>query len=137
MAVYGVGIDLVRVDRIEEMLSRWGDRFAARVFTELEVKICSGRRTRVSCLAMRFAAKEAFVKALGLGIRSPVVWRDIEIQSDSLGKPEIVLSERARQFCRDQGIKSWHVSLTDDGQYGAAVVVIESWESARTLSGNQ
>ena len=125
MSVYGIGIDLVRVDRIGAMLGRWGARFEKRVFTDFEVEVCSRRRTRTACLAMRFGAKEAFVKALGLGMRSPVLWRDIEIKGDELGKPEIVLSARALEYCRSRGITAWHVSLTDDGAYGAAVVVVE------------
>ncbi len=126
MPIYGVGIDLVRIDRMESMFERWGGRFEQRVFTEAEISFCSRRRNRVSCLAVRFAAKEAFVKALGLGLRKPVLWHDVEVRNDNLGKPEIVLSERARKYCVDSGIRSWHLSLTDDGLYGAAVVVIES-----------
>ena len=126
MAIYGVGIDLVRVERVQASLARWGDRFEMRVFTEEESRSCRGRRHRASCLAMRFAAKEAFVKALGIGMRSPVTWRDIEVRRTALGKPVISLSERAAEFCGRLGIRSWHVSLTDDGEYGAAVVVLES-----------
>lgn len=126
MAIYGVGIDLVRVDRLTKALERWGERFERRVFTEAESKICSGRRSRTACFAMRFAAKEAFVKALGTGMRNPVLWLDIEIRNNPLGKPEIALSPHALQFCQEQGIRSWHLSLTDDGDYGAAVVVLET-----------
>jgi holo-[acyl-carrier protein] synthase len=126
MAIYGVGIDLVRVDRIQDALGRWGERFQDRVFTKTESDICARRRTHFACLAMRFAAKEAFVKALGTGMRAPLRWLDIEIQNNSLGKPEISLSPRALQFCQELGIHSWHLSLTDDGAYGAAVVVLES-----------
>jgi holo-[acyl-carrier protein] synthase len=75
---------------------------------------------------MRFAAKEAFVKALGTGMRAPVLWLDIEVRNNALGKPEIVLSPRARSFCEEQGVRTWHLSLTDDGEYGAAVVVVET-----------
>lgn len=125
MAIYGVGIDLVKIDRIALLIERWGDKFEGRVFTESEIEFCSRRRNRVPCLAMRFAAKEAFVKALGLGLRQPVLWQDVEVRADALGKPEIFLSERAQEYCTEQGIVSWHLSLTDDGQYGAAVVVIE------------
>ena len=127
MAVYGVGIDLVRIERIEAMLGRWGERFERRVFTEHESRTCSGRRAgKAPCLAMRFAAKEAFSKALGLGMRSPVLWLDIEVRSNKAGKPEIALSDRALEYCRGLGITAWHLSLTDEGQYGAAVVVIEA-----------
>jgi holo-[acyl-carrier protein] synthase len=125
MAVYGVGIDLIRVDRLQASLTRWGERFEKRVFTEGESRACAARRNRASCLAMRFAAKEAFVKALGTGMRSPITWHDIEVQSTPLGRPVVVLSERARQLCAEQGIHSWHLSLTDDGEYGAALVVLE------------
>lgn len=126
MAIYGVGIDLVRVERLEKSLERWGERFERRVFTPAETDACSTRQARASCLAVRFAAKEAFVKALGLGMREPVFWLDIEVRNNALGKPEIFLSDRARDFCEGLGIKSWHLSLTDDGEYGAAVVVLES-----------
>jgi len=126
MPIYGIGIDLVRVDRIKELVERWGERFETRVFTEFERQFCSGRKNRTACLALRFAAKEAFVKALGLGIRKPVLWQDVEVRQNALGKPEISLTTSALQYCRDKGIHSWHLSLTDEGQYGAAVVVIET-----------
>jgi holo-[acyl-carrier protein] synthase len=126
MAIYGVGIDLVRVDRLEKLLERWGARFETRVFTEFERQFCSARKNRAACLALRFSAKEAFVKALGLGMRKPVLWLDIEVRQNKLGKPEIFLTPGALQYCRDIGVRSWHLSLTDDGQYGAAVVVMES-----------
>jgi holo-[acyl-carrier protein] synthase len=126
MAVYGVGIDLVRSVRVGAALNRWGERFARRVFTPVELAACAGRKQQDACLAIRFAAKEAFVKALGTGMRSPVVWSDIQVQNDDLGKPEISLSSRALEFCTSLGIRSWHLSLTDDGDYGAAVVVLET-----------
>jgi holo-[acyl-carrier protein] synthase len=126
MPVYGIGIDLVQVDRLEKLLERWGERFETRVFTRFERQFCSGRKNRTACLALRFAAKEAFVKALGLGMRKPVLWKDIEIRQDKLGKPEITLSPGALRYCHEKGVRSWHLSLTDDGLYGAAVVVIET-----------
>lgn len=126
MAVYGVGIDLVRTPRIERMLERWDEKFTARVFFPQERETCRRRAHPAPCFAMRFAAKEAFVKALGMGIRPPISWLDIEIRSNALGKPEIHLSPRALDYCRQQGIRSWHVSLTDDGEYGAAVVILET-----------
>ncbi len=125
MAVYGIGIDLVRIDRIQRSLSRWGDRFARRVFTARERDYCARSRHPQSCYAMRFAAKEAFVKAVGLGVKHPLHWRDMEVNHDPRGRPFISLSERATAYCRSLGITSWHLSLTDDGAYGAAVVVIE------------
>jgi len=126
MAIHGVGIDLVRSDRLGATLNRWGDRFTRRVFSPAELEACAGRKREIACLATRFAAKEAFVKALGRGMRSPVLWTDIQVQNDDLGKPEICLSSRALEFCRNLGIRSWHLSLTDDGEYGAAVVILEA-----------
>ncbi|GLI35118.1 holo-ACP synthase [Desulforhabdus amnigena] len=126
MAIYGIGIDLVRTDRIQKMLDRWDARFLRRIFTAEESEVCFGRKIPARCFAMRFAAKEAFVKALGIGMRSPVLWLDIGVKSNALGKPEIVLSDRALRFCREKGIHAWHLSLTDDGDYGAAVVILES-----------
>lgn len=126
MSIYGVGIDLIRVDRLKKILDRWGSRFEKRIFTEGESRTCAGRRVPAPCLAMRFAAKEAFVKALGTGMRSPILWLDIEVHNNPLGKPHIVLTPRAEAFCRERGINAWHLSLTDDGEYGAAVVVLET-----------
>jgi holo-[acyl-carrier protein] synthase len=129
MAIYGVGIDLIRVDRLRASLERWGERFEKRVFTEIESRACENRKNRASCLAMRFAAKEAFVKALGTGMRSPVSWRDIEVQNTSSGQPVFALSNHLLMLCGELGIHSWHLSLTDDGEYGAALVVLERNES--------
>jgi holo-[acyl-carrier protein] synthase len=126
MAIYGVGIDLIRIERLEASLNRWGERFTRRVFTAGEIEFCARRDRPAPCLSMRFAAKEAFVKALGTGMRAPVFWQDIEIRANRLGKPEIMLSSRAEEFCREQGIQFWHLSLTDDGDYGAAVVILET-----------
>jgi holo-[acyl-carrier protein] synthase len=126
MPVYGVGIDLVKSERIQQILGRWGDRFESRVFTSGETAACSKRKQYARCLAMRFAAKEAFAKALGTGMRAPISWLDIEVRSNELGKPDIVLSPRALRFCEELGVRSWHLSLTDEGDYGAAVVVVEA-----------
>lgn len=131
MAVYGIGIDLVQVDRIERSLSRWGERFTRRVFTAAERRHCESGRRAAGCYALRFAAKEAFAKALGLGLRKPVLWQDIEVVNTGTGKPEINLSERAKTYCRDHGIHSWHLSLTDDGRYGAAVAILETKDLRR------
>jgi len=126
MAIYGVGVDLVRIERLDKALDRWGDRFERRIFTEAESAGCAARKARASCLAMRFAAKEAFVKALGTGMRGPVQWRDIEVANDSLGKPLFLLSPAALNACSERGVRSWHLSMTDDGEYAEAFVILES-----------
>jgi holo-[acyl-carrier protein] synthase len=126
MSIYGVGVDLVRIERIEKALERWGDRFERRIFTQAESEACTAGKSRVSRLAMRFAAKEAFAKALGTGIRGPVQWREIEVANDSLGKPLFLLSSAVLNACSEHGVRSWHLSMTDDGEYAQAFVVLES-----------
>jgi holo-[acyl-carrier protein] synthase len=126
MAILGVGIDLIRVKRLRQALDRWGERFSRRVFTPVEISHCSRKANMAECLATRFAAKEAFAKALGSGLRAPILWTDIEVRNDALGKPEITLSDRAKRHCDALGVRSWHLSITDDGDYGAAVVIVET-----------
>jgi holo-[acyl-carrier protein] synthase len=128
MAIFGIGLDLVHVERLRRILDRWGERFEKRVFTIEELAVCGQRRNRAACLALRFAAKEAFVKALGTGIRGAMGWLDIEVRNAASGQPRIALSPRATSFCRELHIRSWHLSLTDDGDYAAAVVVLECQE---------
>ncbi len=128
MAIFGVGLDLVRVERLQRALERWGERFRRRIFTAEEQAVCAQRKNQAACLALRFAAKEAFVKALGTGIRGSVGWLDIEVRHAPSGQPRIVLSPKAASFCRELRIRSWHLSLTDDGAYGAAIVVLECEE---------
>ncbi len=130
MKIYGIGIDLVRIDRIEAGLVRWGNRFLEKVFTQSEQQACQARKHPAACFAMRFAAKEAFAKAVGTGIRFPFLWKDMEVLHLGSGRPVINLSERARAFLHELGIHAWHVSLTDDGLYGAAVVVLEAVDSS-------
>ena len=123
--IYGIGMDLVQVRRIEEALQRWGERFQDRVFTSGEVRYCRGKRNPGRNFAARFAAKEAFVKALGIGIRRGVHWRDVEVQRGPLGKPVLKLSGKASDLCRKERIDGIHLSLTHDGDYSGAMVVLE------------
>ncbi|MGD2124513.1 MAG: holo-ACP synthase [Desulfobacteraceae bacterium] len=123
--IYGIGIDLVNIGRMEEVLNRWGDRFIRRVFTDNEAETCFKRANPASSFALRFAAKEAFSKALGLGMRNGLRWRDIEVFHFPGGKPGIKLQGRSSEICRDKRITRLHLSLSDEGQYGIAMVVLE------------
>ena len=123
--IYGIGIDLVHIIRIERVLNRWGDRFVGRVFTPDEAKLCFNRASPPSSFALRFAAKEAFSKALGLGMRKGIAWRDIEVFHLGSGKPGLKLHGRASGICREKQISGIHLSLSDDGDYGVAMVVLE------------
>ena len=123
--IYGIGIDLVMVKRIEEALRRWGERFQRKVFTPYEIQYCLQKRNPSPHFAARFAAKEAFVKALGVGMRRGVYWKDVEVQRGPLGKPLLKLSGRALEICQRDQIEGLFVSLTHDHEYSSAMVVLE------------
>jgi holo-[acyl-carrier protein] synthase len=123
--IYGVGVDLVDITRMGRVINKWGDRFIDRVFTTREVAICSYSSKSASRFALRFAAKEAFSKAIGLGMRKGIRWRDVEVFHHPSGRPDLMIAGKARSLCHKEGITRWHVSLSDDGNYGVAVVVLE------------
>lgn len=123
-----VGIDVIEIERIARALSRFGDRFLRRVYTEQERKRYAGR---VSELAARFAAKEATMKALGTGVRG-IRWREIEVLSNRRGKPILVLHGGARERAASLGFRHMAVSLTHSRTQAIAVVVAfqePSWRS--------
>ena len=124
--IYGIGVDLVQVARIERVLGRYGDRFCARVFTEREIAYCRGKSFAAAAFAMRFAAKEAFSKALGVGLRKGGIrWREVEVIPNLMGKPELYVSGRAAALCEAAGIENMHLSLTDEDGRALAVVILE------------
>jgi holo-[acyl-carrier protein] synthase len=123
--IYGIGVDLVHVPRVADAWQRWGDRFILRIFTEGERSLCLSRPRPASAFALRFAAKEAFSKAIGLGMRQGLMWRDIEVFHHPGGKPGLRVHGRALSHCRERGIGGMHVSLSDEREYATAVVVLE------------
>ncbi len=123
--IIGIGVDLVQISRIDRMLKRWGGRFVQRVFTENEADLCLKRPRPASALALRFAAKEAFSKAVGLGMRKGVRWHDIEVFHHPSGKPGLRLRGASREISRQKGATEIHLSLSDEGLYGIAMVVLE------------
>jgi len=127
--IYGIGIDLVDIRRISSAIHRWQGRFINRVFTVREVDLSRHSLKLASSLALRFAAKEAFSKAIGLGMKKGIRWRDIEVVHNPSGRPELRLKGEARRMCDKEGIRGWHVSLSDEGDYGMAVVVLETGAS--------
>lgn len=122
--ILGLGLDIAMIPRVEAALSRFGPRFVKRCFTDAEAAEALRRPAPASALAMRFAAKEAFAKAAGLGMRG-LGWREIEVVHDARGKPDLVLHGRARAWAERHDVKGCHLSLTDDGGVAAAVVVLE------------
>lgn len=108
--IIGIGVDIIEVERIATAIERHGERFLQRVFSDVERDLCYGRRQRLPCLAARFAAKEAVMKALGCGW-GPVGWRDIEVERDERGKPSVRLEGAAARLAKSQGVEVIHISL--------------------------
>ena len=123
--IFGVGIDLIEVARIEKQLGRGDNRFQRRLFTEQEIAYCERKKFKALHYAARFAAKEAFFKALGTGLGGGLSWKDVEIVNDEAGKPAIRLSDKARLLAEERGLAGLHVSLTHVKDTAAAVVIIE------------
>ena len=123
--IRGIGVDIVKVDRIEQAVERWGYRFLKRIFTAAEIERCQQRARPAQCLALRFAAKEAFAKALGLGMRQGLRWRDIEVVHDHLGKPNLLLHNQAQRLLEAMEASRTWLSLSDEREYALAVVVLE------------
>ena len=124
--IYGIGTDLADIARVEKAWRRWGERFERRIFAPGEADICRTRPRPAACLAMRFAAKEAFSKAVGIGLRSArLAWRDIEVTHDPRGKPSLRLHGTAARLAAEIGLTGIHVSLTDESGLAQAVVIVE------------
>ncbi len=126
--ILGVGSDLIDIRRIEKTLERYGERFIARVFTELERKKSEGRRQRAASYAKRFAAKEACAKALGTGLRHGVYWRDMGVINLPSGRPTLKLTGGAAKVLREMTPDGFEaridLTLTDDFPLAEAIVII-------------
>ena len=128
--IYGIGTDICDIRRIRAALERRGERFAETVLGEVELRIYRERQARwpdraVRYLATRFSAKEAFSKAIGLGIHLPMTWRHCEILNTATGQPHIVLHGELAAWFAARGLKA-HVSITDETDYATSFVVVET-----------
>lgn len=128
--IIGVGTDVCDVRRIRATLERRGERFAERVLGPRELEVFRARRARaevrgVAYLATRFSAKEAFSKAIGLGIRMPMTWSACEILNEPSGKPYVRLDGALADWFTARGWRA-HVSVTDETDYAASFVVVET-----------
>lgn len=112
--IFGVGTDIVEIARMQQTWERFGDRFAERLLMPEERELFERSKWPVRFLAMRFAGKEATVKAMGTGFAHGVWIRDVGIINNEWGRPLVIFSERGRSVCRELGIGESHVSLTDD-----------------------
>jgi holo-[acyl-carrier protein] synthase len=124
--IYGIGADLVEIGRIEKALERFGDRFAKRILCEAELKRFKAHRRPAAYLAKRFAAKEAFTKALGTGIHAPANWHGVWVVNRRSGKPELQFSNALKELLKKRQIQRTHLSLTDERGMAAATVILES-----------
>ncbi len=126
--ILGVGMDIVEVHRIETLLRRFGSRFVTRIFSDYEIAYCEKRSRPARHYAVRFAAKEAFVKALGErraaypGMR----WSDIGVQRSPQGQPTFIFSGTIKEAIGQIGLRQAHLSLTHSTEYAAAVVILET-----------
>lgn len=127
--IYGIGTDLVEIARIAAAFDRFGERFAQRILGPQELQRYAARRARseqrgLAFLATRFAAKEAVSKAIGLGMRSPMSWRAIEILNAPSGRPQAVPNGALAEFLRARGLRL-SVSVTDEQAMALAFAVAE------------
>lgn len=123
--IVGIGSDIARIARFSRAMERHGPRFAARILGEQEQRVLAMAPQPAAYLAKRFAAKEAFLKALGRGLRDGLQWRDIQVVNDALGKPSLRLSGVAAAMAHEQGVTAMHVTLSDEADYAVAFVVLE------------
>ncbi len=126
--IYGIGTDIVQISRVEAALARSGERFAEKILGPQELEKYRARRARSAVrglrfLATRFSAKEAFSKAIGLGMRMPMTWRSAQMLNDPSGKPVIVCSGALEEFMRNNRLSA-QVTISDEADYGVAFVIV-------------
>jgi len=124
--IYGIGTYLVNIDRVKKILLKNRDGFIKRVLSEHEQALFANKADSVAYCAKRFAAKEAFAKALGTGIGRVVGFQDLTVRNNENGKPHFIPSEKLRQFLVEKNIKHAHLSISDESQNAIAFVVLET-----------
>lgn len=127
--IYGIGTDIIQISRVEAALARNGERFAEKILGPDELEKYRRRKAKVEArgirfLATRFAAKEAFSKAIGLGMRMPMTWRTMQTLNAASGKPIAVTSGALKEFMEQNGLTA-QVSITDEAEYAVAFVIVE------------
>ena len=127
--IYGIGTDILQISRVQAALGRHGDRFAEKILGPEEMQKYLRRKAKVEArgirfLATRFAAKEAFSKAIGMGMRMPMTWRAMQVLNAPSGKPVAVCSGALQAWMEQQGLSA-QVSITDEAEYAVAFVIVE------------
>lgn len=126
MPIVGIGTDIVKTSRIRCILRKFPDTFPQRILHESELLVFESHHSPASFLTKRFAAKEAASKALGTGIAKGVSFHDISIANNKLGQPILKFHEKTLEIATSLGVKYTHISLSDEGEYAVAHVVLES-----------
>lgn len=125
--IYGIGTDIVEVARIEAAIAQFGDDMAKRILANSEWESYQSSNIKARFLAKRFAAKEAFSKALGTGLRAPATFQNIAVSHDELGKPILVLAPDLTAWMQQKNIQHTHISISDEKNLAAAFVVLETY----------
>ena len=123
--IFGIGTDIVEVARIEASIEKFGDEFAKRILVDSEFSSYQESSIKSRFLAKRFAAKEAFAKALGIGLRAPATFQNIAVSHDELGKPILILATELQAFLQTKNITQTHISISDEKNLATAIVVLE------------
>lgn len=123
--IFGIGVDLCDVKRIEKVYKNHGQKFVQRILTAKEIENFNQRKKSMHFLALRFAAKEATVKALGTGFSQGIGFHQVEISNLESGKPVVGLTGKAKSVMQDQNITSCYLSLSDEKSHVVAMVVLE------------
>ena len=125
--IFGIGTDIAAIERFQRFIDEGNIALLNRLFTGPERAVCDARKKGAAAgYAARFAAKEAFLKALGTGLRDGISWHDVEVVSDALGKPSLVLTGRAGDLFRERCLTASHLSLAHDSGHAVAMVVLEA-----------
>lgn len=122
--INGTGVDIIDIPRIKKMVDK-DNPFIEKLFTETETRYCESKFRKEIHYAARFAAKEAFFKALGTGWRGGMKWTDISIENDSLGKPGITLQGKTLEYFKEKNLERIHLSISHTKEYAVAFVIIE------------
>ena len=120
MNIYGIGTDIVRIDRIAQMMEKHPETFLQKVYTKNEIEYCGGRKAEVQHYAGRWAAKEAILKSFGTGWSKGIQWTDIEVYNETGGKPKVRLAGAARSLCEERGIAQVLISISHTSENAIA-----------------
>lgn len=128
--IHGIGVDIVSIARIRRALERWGERFMRKVFTDEEIAYCVRKRDPAPSFAARFAAKEAFFKALGRGQRRGIRWKEVGVRNEMSGRPSLRIVGDRRALMESESISGVHLSLSHDNDSAIAYVILEKSPSS-------